>query len=220
MARCLDVSICVKVNALGAGAVTNFLIWVQHTLSSYPLVAPLAFIGLHAVMAALFLPCSPMTLMAGALWGGVYGLFISSLAALASTATTFILARSFLRDKIKGFLMHRYPKTDALLERASEHDWKLIAVAQMNPLIPASTMGYVFGLSRIAFVRYLLFSGIFMLPLQVLFVMTGNSVTAFFTADGQRGTAIMLVLLAGALYFGGKQIYRKLCRYMGVVDES
>lgn len=196
--------------------VEHFLVWIQPILFNYPLAAPIVFIGVHTLMAVFFLPCSPMTLMAGALWGGVYGLAISMVAAMVSSATTFLLSRSFLRGKIESSLMHRYPKVAELLAQTAVHDWKLIAVSQLNPLMPSSTMGYVFGLSRVTLTRYLLFSGIFMLPLQALFVMTGHSVTSLFAADGNWELALALIFLVTILLLVSKRIYKKLCQLFGV----
>lgn len=198
--------------------VENFLGWIHPILSIHPVAAPIIFIGVHILLAVFFLPCSPMTLMAGALWGGIYGLAVSIFAAMLSSAITFLLSRSFLHGKIERFLMHRYPKVDELLAQATVHDWKLIAVSQLNPLIPASTMGYAFGLSRITFARYLLFSGIFMLPLQALFVMTGHSVTSLFTSDGQWQVALALCFLVAIVTLAGKRIFRKCCRLFGIIE--
>lgn len=194
----------------------HFLGWISPILLNYPLAAPIVFIGVHTLMAVFFLPCSPMTLMAGALWGGVYGLVISMVAAIVSSATTFLLSRSFLHGKIERFLVHRYPKVAELLAQAAVHDWKIIAISQLNPLVPASTMGYAFGLSRVTFRRYLSFSMIFMLPLQVLFVMTGHSVISLFASDGQWGVALTLIFLVAILPLVSKRIYRKLCQLLGV----
>jgi len=198
--------------------VEHFLGWINPILSNHPLAAPIVFIGVHTLMAVFFLPCSPMTLMAGALWGGAYGLAVSMFAAMVSSTTTFLLSRSFLHAKIEGFLVHRYPRMAELLAQAAVHDWKLIAVSQLNPLIPASTMGYAFGLSRITLARYLLFSGIFMLPLQALFVMTGHSVTSLFTSDGQWQVALVLISLVVIVPLAGKHIFRKLCRLFGIIE--
>lgn len=189
---------------------------IQSILSSYPLAAPIIFIGAHTLMAILFLPCSPMTLMAGALWGGVYGLVISMIAAITSSTATFLLSRSFLHGKIENLLKHRYPKVAELLAQVAAHDWKIIAVAQINPLIPSSTMGYAFGLSRVTLKRYLLFSAIFMLPLQTLFVMTGHSVVGLLATDGQWGMALTLILLVVVFTLVSKRIYKKLCQLFGV----
>lgn len=182
--------------------------WIQPILFQHPVTAPLVFITAHTLMAVFFLPCSPMTLMAGALWGGAYGLVISMIAAIVSSMTTFLLARGFLHDRIKKFLMQRYPKVAKLLAQAANHDWKIIAVSQLNPLVPSSALGYIFGLSSIALIRYLLFSVIFMIPLQFLFVITGHSVTSFLMADGRWGVPLALIVLVAVVPFVSKRIFR------------
>lgn len=200
--------------------VENILGWIQPILAQHPLAAPIVFIAIHTLMAVFFLPCSPMTLLAGVLWGGGYGLSISMLAALASSATTFLLSRSFLHGKIENFLLHRYPKATKLLAQAALHDWKIIAVSQLNPFVPASTLGYAFGLSPITLKRYILFSAIFMLPLQLLFVLTGYSLIGLFVSGGQWGVALALIFLVVMLFIFRKCIYRKICQLFGVKNGS
>lgn len=200
----------------GAQIMEHFFSWLQHLLSTYPLAAPIVFIGMHILMSVFFLPCSPMTLMAGALWGGIYGLAISMLAAIASSATTFLLSRSFLHGRIERFLTLRYPRVAGILAQAAEHDWKIIAVSQMNPLMPSSTLGYVFGLSKVSFRRYLAFTLVFMLPLQLLFVMTGHSLVGLFVSEVHWGVTAVLLGLAVTFVLMGKRIYKKICQLLGV----
>lgn len=190
----------------------SILVWTHLILANHPLAAPLVFVGVHTLMAVFFLPCSPMTIMAGALWGGVYGLIISIGAAIVSLATTFILSRSFLHNKIERFLMHRYPKVAGLLTQVAVHDWKLIAVTQLNPLIPASAMGYLFGLTKVSFLRYLMFAAAFMVPLQVLFVTTGNSVAGSIASRKISGLAIALIIVIVIIPIASKYIYKKFCQ--------
>lgn len=200
--------------------VEHILGWIQPILAQHPLAAPIVFIVIHTLLAVFFLPCSPMTLLAGVLWGGGYGLSISMLAAIASSATTFFLSRSFLHRKIENFLLHRYPKVTELLAQAALHDWKIIAVSQLNPLVPASTLGYAFGLTPITLIRYILFSTIFMLPLQLLFVLTGYSLIGLFVSGGQWGVTLALIFLVAMLLIFGKRIYRKICQLFGVKNGS
>jgi uncharacterized membrane protein YdjX (TVP38/TMEM64 family) len=194
----------------------NLLASIQPILLDYPLAAPIVFIGVHTLMAVFFLPCSPMTLIAGGLWGGAYGLIISMVATIVSSATTFLFSRSFLRGRIEIFLMQRYPKIIIMLNVVRVNDLKLIALSQLNPLMPSSAMGYFFGLTRVSYLRYLLFSGLFMLPLQTMFVMTGHSVRSMLTFDGHWKVALTLIVLLVIFNIMSKHIYRKLCQLFGV----
>lgn len=193
---------------------------IYQIFEKWPLIAPFVFIGIHTVMAALFIPCSPMTLIAGALWGQTYGLLISMVAAIVSSSTTFILSRSFLRHRIEKYFEKRFPKVVKILIQASVHDWKIIAVSQMNPMLPASTMGYVFGLSRISFTRYVVLSGLFILPLQILFVATGHSAINLIGTNKKIGLSIAVISLMILFIVLNKTIYKKICRIFGINNET
>lgn len=180
--------------------------WIHGAVAHHPLAAPIVFIVAHTLLAVCVLPCSPMTMLAGALWGGVEGVVVSGVAALISSATTFSLSRTFLHDRIERFLLRRYPKVSTPLQQIASHDWRIIAVSWLSPLIPASTAGYVFGLSPITLPRYLGFSAVFMLPFQVLLVMTGHSAATLFSPEGQWGMTVVLIVLVMAVPFLNKRI--------------
>jgi uncharacterized membrane protein YdjX (TVP38/TMEM64 family) len=195
--------------------VAEFMTWVRLILQEYPMVAPLIYVLVHMLMAVLILPCSPMTLMAGALWGGVYGLILSVAGALASSIATFLLSRSLLHDRIHDFLLRRYPAVADILPLASTHDWKLVAATQLNPFVPASVMGYVFGLTHISLLRYIILSAVFMLPLQVLFVYMGHT-AATSNSVGDILTLIFLLIFAFlVLPWIAKHAYKKLIEFWG-----
>ena len=196
--------------------IQDVLGFIRPLLEQYSQAAPVLYILLHITMAVLLLPCSIMTLLAGVLWGAGWGLAISMLAALLSSATTFILARSLLRETVHNFIFSRHPRMSQLLELVKQHDWKIIALSNLNPLIPASTMGYAFGLSSISLKRYIQYSAIFMLPLQAIFVLFGKTASNFFI-HGDGLLYFIVVLVAMILFFVFKrQLYRKLCQLLGV----
>ena len=148
---------------------------VQSFLADHAVLSPIAFIFSHILFAVFLVPCSPMAVIAGALWGKWLGLGISLLAAFLSSCTTFWVSRRFLREKMYRFLVKRYPKTDWFLEKTKIHGWKFVATVQLNPAMPGSTLGYLFGLTRIEFWVYAGFLFVFMLPLQILLVLCGDS---------------------------------------------
>ena len=192
--------------------VEQLLAWLHPLLAAHPYLAPALFIAVHVLLAVCLLPCSPMTLLAGVLWGGRLGFVLSLAGALASMAVTFALARGVLRDRIEGFLLRRYPRVAELLGKAVEHDWKLIAAVQLNPAVPGSSLGYPFGLTRIPFLRYLSLSFVFMLPLQLLLVQTGDSVVGAITATRSFRWLLASVSALIVLSLCGKRLAGKLTK--------
>lgn len=149
--------------------------WIHYFLMQHPILSPLLYLVFHILCAVLIIPCSPMAVIAGALWGQWLGLGFSILAAFLSSCVTFGLARYFLKAPLYRFLSQRYAKTDWFLEQTQKHGWKFVASVQLNPAAPGSTLGYLFGLTNIAFRVYAKYLILFMLPLQLALVWLGAS---------------------------------------------
>lgn len=172
---------------------------LQSYLAVHTLLAPFVFAFFHIVFAVCIIPCSPMALIAGALWGKWLGLGISIASAFLASCTTFALARLLFRKKIYSFLVKKYAKTDWFLEQTKKHGWKFVAFTQLNPAAPGSTLGYIFGLTEISFSVYAIFLLVFMLPLQVILVLCGDSMPTLLT--GKMPWLLLLVMLLVILYF-------------------
>ena len=187
--------------------------WVSllHELPrNWPLLAPAIFIALHCAAAAAFLPCSPFTFAAGFLWGPGLGLAISVIAALAASCCTFLIAR-FLsgaewRDRTAASAAGR------MLAGLANFGWKGVAIAQLNPVLPASALGYVFGLSPLKLRTYAGAAFIAMLPLQTLFVMAGASARGALFEESAVLAPISIAGFAGVLYLVARRITKRAQR--------
>src|SRR3990167_8045737 len=94
-----------------------FFYWLHTYLAARPVLSPILFTIFHMACAICIIPCSPMPVIAGLLWGKWLGLGISIFAAFVSACTTFWLARIFFRKTIYAFLAKRFKKTDWFLEQ-------------------------------------------------------------------------------------------------------
>ena len=150
--------------------------WINILINNHEFLSPFIFIIAHILLAILFLPCSPMSLMAGIIWGNQKGLILSILASLLSCTSTFIIARYIFREKIKKYIKVKYPEAISYISISEKKDWKYIALTQINPILPASALGYLYGLSNVSIIRFIIFSTIFMIPLQYVTVILGSSV--------------------------------------------
>jgi len=86
-----------------------FIDYVHQILINFPIIAPIGFIAIQTLMAIFFMPCSPMTILAGVLWGAKYGLLISVFSSLVASSATFLIARIYLREKLKYCLVLKNP---------------------------------------------------------------------------------------------------------------
>ncbi len=133
--------------------------------------APLLLILMQIVLASFILPCSAIAVLAGMLWGVEIGILYSLLATICASSWTFIVGRYISRkwDPSK-YIFSWYKGTIALV---NSHNWKASMVAHANPLFPGSSLGYIFGLSRVGYGNFLFGLIIGTLPLQILTVSFG-----------------------------------------------
>jgi uncharacterized membrane protein YdjX (TVP38/TMEM64 family) len=135
------------------------------------ILAPLLLILMQIVLASFILPCSTIAVLAGVLWGVEIGTLYSLLATICASSWTFIVGRYISRkwDPSK-YIFSWYKGTIALV---NSHNWKASMVAHANPLFPGSSLGYIFGLSRVGYGNFLFGLIIGTLPLQILTVSFG-----------------------------------------------
>lgn len=188
-------------------------------LEKNKIIAPILFIALHMLAAALFIPCSPLTVMSGFLWGPLYGMLYAVLGAICSSCFTFIVARYLGSDYFRGKIDYSIIKW--LFDQVDKNGWKVIAFTQINPIFPASTLGYFYGLSNISFKVYLFTTLLFMLPMSIILVWFGQSIreTLLFGNWGNIVIPITVMVFSFIVLFLLKPIMKNLIEKKGMDNE-
>jgi uncharacterized membrane protein YdjX (TVP38/TMEM64 family) len=163
--------------------------WVESAGSA----APLVFIALYAAATVLFLPGSVITLAAGVLFGPVWGTLWSLTGATLGAALAFLIARYLGGDWIAR---RAGPRLSRLNEGVAAEGWRFIAFVRLVPLFPFNLLNYALGLTRIAFLPYVLASALFMLPGALAFTWLGYAGRE--ALSGSEGT-VRAILIALAL---------------------
>ncbi len=136
---------------------------------------PLAFALIYAVATVAAIPASVLTLAAGAMFGSVVGVATVALGATAGAAAAFAISRWLARETVAaGFAKsEKFARLDALTER---HGAIIVAITRLVPLFPFALLNYGFGLTRVRFATYLLWSFLCMLPGTALYVVGADAV--------------------------------------------
>lgn len=163
---------------------------------------PVVFAGGYALAALLLLPGSVLTLAAGALFGPLLGTAVVSLASTTAAALAFLIARHAARDAVAAVARRR--RAFGAIDRAvGEGGWRVVALLRLSPLVPFSLGNYLFGLTRVGFVGYVLASWVAMLPGTFLYVYLGHvgraGLAAAAGAERERSAAEWALLGAGLL---------------------
>jgi len=163
-------------------------------LKSHPALAPAIFLCIYAVAPSLFLPSIPLTLAAGFFWGPVWGVILSIIGATLGACPPFFLSRYLFQDTIKAKVPEERWKW--LQNKVTLHGWKAVAFTRLIPVFPFNLLNYLFGLTPIAFIRYLWSTFIFMLPGCIAFVAFGSSLGELILRGNLRGVIIGMGIAA------------------------
>ena len=167
-------------------------------------VAPLVFIALHTVGSLVFVPRTLLALGAGFLFGMWWGTLWAVLGSLSGAVAGFLLARY-----LGGGLAERaaWSRTAALLERAGNGGWRMVAVLRLVPVIPHSLTNFALGLTGVRLRAYALGSLLGQLPLTIAYTDFGaaGGRALLAGADWKKAalwpTVIGLTVLAQSLAF-------------------
>jgi uncharacterized membrane protein YdjX (TVP38/TMEM64 family) len=172
---------------------------LQEFCESRPVLSPVLLVLVQLMLSALVLPCSPVTVLAGLLWGFSWGLLYSTIATLVASLGTFLIARYVIAVKFAGWYDSRvWSKIHELINR---HAWRASMLAHINPVLPGSSLGYLFGGSEIGAGPYMLGAIMGTLPVQLINVGLGHSFGASLGGFDLRVVLVLLLILVALLMY-------------------
>jgi pyruvate/2-oxoglutarate dehydrogenase complex dihydrolipoamide dehydrogenase (E3) component/uncharacterized membrane protein YdjX (TVP38/TMEM64 family) len=166
--------------ALLAGAITGlFLLPVRQWFLAFedyvrqlgglgPVLVILAYIA----STVFFIPGSALTIGSGTLFGLQTGFIVVFIGANLGALCSFLLARSFLRDKVAAWAAAN-PKFRSLDQAIGKQGFKMVLLTRLSPVFPFVLLNYFLGLTAVRLGAYVLASLIGMLPATFLFVYIG-----------------------------------------------
>ena len=147
----------------------------------------------------------PRTLMIVAT-GAAFG-FGALIVILPSTTLgcmlAFLLARTLLQNRVHRWIMRR-PALRILALAVDEEGWRIAALLRFGGPIPNAVQNFMFGLTRIDFVPYMVITFVFTLPQIVLYTSLGASGRALLqdrTSTLNRALIVVAVLVLLGILF-------------------
>ncbi|NWH08043.1 MAG: TVP38/TMEM64 family protein [Alphaproteobacteria bacterium] len=130
----------------------------------------LAFLGLHILASLFFIPRLFLGLAAGALFGVWMGTIVAIIGATLGGLAGFWIVRFVSSDTVH---VEETPTIGPWLEKAEAFGWRFVLVVRLIPVLPHSLINYVFGLSRVTTLGYVIGSALGMLPTAIIYVNMG-----------------------------------------------
>jgi uncharacterized membrane protein YdjX (TVP38/TMEM64 family) len=130
-----------------------------------------AYALLYFAAAMLCLPCMPLTIAGGFIFGTTRGAIAVHTGTCAAAAAAFLLGRFAGRARIAKWLRRseRFRFIDNAIAREG---WKIVALLRMHAL-PFGLSNYIYGMTAVPFWHYFAATALAMLPGTIIFVHLG-----------------------------------------------
>jgi len=139
--------------------------WGAWSVVCYPL--------LFALCNVLLLPGGVLSVGGGFFFGLWWGFFIVFLGNGIAAAISFAFSRWFGRRWLTRRLSEN-PMLKTLEPAVEREGWKIIFLSQLHPLFPTSLLNYLYGLTKIRFRTYMLWTSIGRAPGLFLYAYLGT----------------------------------------------
>ena len=167
----------------------------------------LFFLG-YIVVTALALPISLLkTLLAGALFGLLPGVILTSFASTIGSTFCFLISRYLFKD----IFQEKYKKYLVKVNLGIKKEGLLyLLFLRLSPIFPFFLINLTFGLTQMKWTNFYWISQLGMLPATVLFVNAGNQLSQINNLEDILTMKVIVSLSAiGLLPIVTKRIYEK-----------
>jgi uncharacterized membrane protein YdjX (TVP38/TMEM64 family) len=171
---------------------------VRQWIAGLGIWGPVGLALLYILATILLVPGTILSLVAGAMFGLPVGMVTVSIGSTLGAALAFLIARHGAREKVAR-LARRNRYFGAIDKAIGEGGWKIVALLRLSPAIPFNLQNYVYGLTPIRFLPYLVTSWLAMLPGTFLFVYMGYATGAVIGQDRPRTGAEWFLIIFGLL---------------------
>jgi uncharacterized membrane protein YdjX (TVP38/TMEM64 family) len=182
---------------------------IKDWIKDMGILGPLVFILIYAVATVALIPGSAMTIFAGSIFGSLMGIIIVSAASTLGASLSFMVSKYFAREAVSKWLNEsdKFRKLDALTEK---HGEIIVAITRLVPLFPFTLLNYGFGLTKVPFKTYVMWSWLCMLPGTVLYVVGADAVTKVIT-EGKIpwiliGIFVFFIIILTLLIRGARRV--------------
>jgi uncharacterized membrane protein YdjX (TVP38/TMEM64 family) len=164
--------------------------------------AMVVFALIYIVDALILGPAWLFALAAGLAFGLVKGGLLVWASATAAGAIGFLMARYLARHRIEKFVKknEKYEAVDRAIKR---HGWKVVLLLRISPLLPYTVSNYIYGLTAVDFLHYLVATAIGLVPMVAVYVSigaAGREVVLAAAHGGHHSVVEIVVLVIGVIF--------------------
>lgn len=136
----------------------------------------------YVLVCVTFLPASPLTIGAGAIFGFVEGAIVVIIGATLGATASFLLGRTIMRRKIEAMAANN-AKFRALDRAIAREGGKIVFLVRLAPIFPFAYINFAFGLTGVRLLSYIVATFFGIIPVTLAFVYIADAATRTATSD-------------------------------------
>lgn len=177
---------------------------LQAALEGLGIWAPLAYMGLFAVLPAFFFPVAVLALAGGLLFGLWKGALYTFIGAVLNCSLMFWLARHTGRRQVEALIQKKLSPQwrQRLTKLEGREGFLFLIILRLIPAVPYNLINYAFGLTGMPWATYLLASSIGIIPGTFAFINIGDKVLDVTSPDFWAAIGLLVLLLAVTTLMG------------------
>lgn len=148
---------------------------LEELVGAAGVLGPVAFVLAYAALTVLLVPAAAASVVAGVLFGPVWGTVLTLIGATAGATGAFALARHGGRERARRRFGDRVERVDGWL---AGRGFGAVLVARLMPIVPFNAFNYAAGLTSIRTRDYVLGTAIGIVPGTIAFVALGDALLA------------------------------------------
>lgn len=187
----LLVALVVALRFLPVGPwIESFQAWVKDMGPAGYLV----YIAVYVLACVTFVPASPLTIGAGAIFGFVEGTVVVIIGATLGATASFLLGRTVLRRRVEAMAANnaRFRALDLAIAREGG---RIVFLVRLAPVFPFTYINFAFGLTGVRTLSYVVATFFGIIPATVAFVYIADAATH--TATDEMDTTRLIVNIVG-----------------------
>ncbi|MGB5952552.1 MAG: TVP38/TMEM64 family protein [Ornithinimicrobium sp.] len=145
---------------------------VREQVAAAGIWGPVVFIAVYAVLALLPVPLGLFTILAGAVFGGMWGVVVVYIGAMLGALLGYFVADSTLRPVVEPLISKHQSKVLRYLQGTGVFP---VLALRLMPVAPFMAINYVSGATGIPRSSYTLGTALGIIPAVVLYVQVGAS---------------------------------------------
>lgn len=134
--------------------------------------SPLLFIFIYALAILLIIPSAPLNLLAGTLYGPLWGSLFSLISTALGSTIAFFISRHFIGEQLTQ--KAAFAPLRRLLTYYESHPWATLSFLRVNPLSPTSLLNYLIGATSVSFSPFFFTTFLFGAPPTIALAYTGS----------------------------------------------